>query len=112
MFFFFVSSVLGTAEQNKAIFNVLDDSLSAELAYFGGESASIDLKVIGELLSVKWDLKRFRSRFARLNIQISEQLFPRRAVGGDLDALMEGDRLLRKILHYVIYYLLMEKAGA
>jgi hypothetical protein len=63
IFFLFIN-------QFKAVFAAFDNTLGAELAYLRGKSASVDLKVICQFLTVKGDIKDVASRFFRLKGKI------------------------------------------
>ena len=61
---------------HKMILIAVYETFLFHFTYLGGESASVDLEVIGELLTVKGNIKRSLPRFLHLKRQVREQLFP------------------------------------
>ena len=53
-------------EQFEMIFAIFYNAFLFEFAYFGGKSASLNLKVVGKLLAVKCNFKAVFAGFARL----------------------------------------------
>ena len=64
-------------------------------------AASVDLKVVGKLLTVKGNVKAVAVRFFGLYGQVRKQLFSGCALGGHLRTLVEGDRLFGKVPHEI-----------
>jgi len=94
----------------KMIFVAFENTFLAQLAYFGGKSASVYLKIIRKLLPVKGDIKAVAVCLFRLYHKICHQLFPCGALGGYLDALVKENGLCGKVFHKVKDKLLVESA--
>ena len=75
------------------------NALFAQFSDLGGKTAAVNLKIVGKLLTVKGDIKGIAVHLLGAQHQIGHQLFSRASFGSDLYALMEFDRLGRKILH-------------
>ena len=60
-------------------------SLTPQLTNLGRKSASVNLKIIGQLLPVKGDLKAPRPRALGASGKIGQQLFTRGAARGHAD---------------------------
>ena len=71
------------------IFLVLKNAFLLHFADLGGQTATLNLKIIGKLLTVKGDVKAVAVCFFGLQHQIGHQLFAGGALGRDLDPLVE-----------------------
>ena len=92
------------------IFLIVDDSFFFQFADLGRESASLDLKIVCKLLTVKGYIKAVTVAFFCLQRKIRQKLFVRGALGGDLYALMKHYSFCGKVLHKIEDELLMKAA--
>ena len=75
----------------KTVFAAFQNSLVAQFAYFGRKTASVDLEIIGQLLSVKGYQKGRRARLFLALSEVTQKFFARCALGGNLQSSVEHD---------------------
>ena len=98
------------SQKRKMILVAVEDSLFSHLADLGGQTASIYLQIIRQLLSIKGNIKGIPSGGFRLNGQIGQQLFSGGALRCDLDPFVEAQTLGGQILHKIEYERLVKSA--
>ena len=92
------------------IFVAFDDTLASQLADLSRQTASIDLKIVCKLLSVKRNIKAVFGIFLGFNAQISHQLFTGRSFGSYFYFLVKIYRFAGKLFHQIVYKPLMKSA--
>ena len=71
------------------VFGVVDKTIFFHFADLGGETASLDLKIIGKLLTVKGDIKAAAVMLFCFRRKIGQQFFSGGTLGRNFDALMK-----------------------
>ena len=97
-------------QQGKMLFVAFKEAFVSELAYFCGQTASVNLEVVGELLSVVGDIKASASGFFGFYGKVSQKLFSCCFLCGVLDLLVEINGFCCKVFHKIEYKLLMKSA--